>query len=190
MINIDKIENFEDRVKKIEASITSIENFPKEGILFRDITSLLSSAEAFRETIDLLYEIYKDHKLDAVVAADARGFLFGAALAYRLGTGITLVRKKGKLPGKTICQEYTLEYGSNTLEMKADALKKGQRVVLIDDLLATGGTAGAMVELCRKFEADIVNLCFVVELFDLGGAKYLKDKYNIESVSLIKFPGH
>ncbi len=190
MLNIDNIPNFDERVNKITSAVSSIENFPKEGILFRDVSTLINNAEAFRETIDLFYDIYKDEKIDCVAAADARGFIFGAALAYRLGTGMVMIRKKGKLPGATVSVDYSLEYGTGTLEIKDNALKKGQKVLVLDDLLATGGTAGAMIELCRKFGADIHSFGCVIDLFDLGGAKYLKDKYNTNTVSLIKFPGH
>lgn len=181
---------YDRRIDYLKSSIASVKDFPKEGILFRDITTLLENPKAFKDSIDLLYEIYRDCTIDYVVAADARGFLFGSALAYLLNSGVVLVRKKGKLPRETYSQEYDLEYGTNTLEIAKDSLKKGDRVLLLDDLLATGGTAGAMVKLVRKSGAEIVSFAFIVELFDLGGAKLLEDSFNVNVKSLVKFPGH
>lgn len=186
----EDILNYDSRIDYLKNSIASVKDFPKEGILFRDITTLLENPKAFKDSIDLLYEIYRDCTIDYVVAADARGFLFGSALAYLLNSGVVLVRKKGKLPRETYSQEYDLEYGTNTLEIAKDSLKKGDRVLLLDDLLATGGTAGAMVKLVRKSGAEIVSFAFIVELFDLGGAKLLEDSFNVNVKSLVKFPGH
>ncbi len=186
----EDILNYDRRIDYLKSSIASVKDFPKEGILFRDITTLLENPKAFKDSIDLLYEIYRDCTIDYVVAADARGFLFGSALAYLLNSGVVLVRKKGKLPRETYSQEYDLEYGTNTLEIAKDSLKKGDRVLLLDDLLATGGTAGAMVKLVRKSGAEIVSFAFIVELFDLGGAKLLEDSFNVNVKSLVKFPGH
>mgnify|MGYP004505797623 CR=1 FL=1 len=186
----EDILNYDRRIDYLKSSIASVKDFPKEGILFRDITTLLENPKAFKDSIDILYEIYRDCTIDYVVAADARGFLFGSALAYLLNSGVVLVRKKGKLPRETYSQEYDLEYGTNTLEIAKDSLKKGDRVLLLDDLLATGGTAGAMVKLVRKSGAEIVSFAFIVELFDLGGAKLLEDSFNVNVKSLVKFPGH
>ncbi len=186
----EDILNYDRRIDYLKSSIASVKDFPKEGILFRDITTLLENPKAFKDSIDLLYEIYRDCTIDYVVAADARGFLFGSALAYLLNSGVVLVRKKGKLPRETYSQEYDLEYGTNTLEIAKYSLKKGDRVLLLDDLLATGGTAGAMVKLVRKSGAEIVSFAFIVELFDLGGAKLLEDSFNVNVKSLVKFPGH
>ena len=182
--------NYDKRIDYLKSSIASVKDFPKEGILFRDVTTLLEDPKTFKDSIDLLYEIYKDSKLDYIVAADARGFLFGSALAYLLGVGLVLVRKKGKLPRECYSEEYSLEYGTSTLEITKDSLKKGDRVLLLDDLLATGGTAGAMIKLARRSGAEVVSFAFIIELFDLGGAKLLKDTYGIDVQSLVKFPGH
>jgi adenine phosphoribosyltransferase len=190
MIDTSLIENYENRISFVKNSIAAVENFPKEGILFRDITTLLEDPKALKETIDLLYDVYRDSKIDYVVAADARGFIFGCVLAYKLGCGLVLVRKPGKLPRETIREEYTLEYGSNSLEICKDSLKKDDKVLLLDDLLATGGTAGAMIKLVEKAGAKVESFAFIIELFDLGGAKLIKDKYNIDCFSLVKFPGH
>ncbi|NLK85564.1 MAG: adenine phosphoribosyltransferase [Aeromonadales bacterium] len=190
MIDTSKIKDFDKRIEKIKESIAYVQDFPIKGILFRDITTLLEDKDSLKETIDLLVDAYKDKNIDYVVAADARGFLFGTALAYFLGCGVVLVRKPGKLPRKTISQSYDLEYGKNVLEISVDSIKKGDNVLLIDDLLATGGTAGAMIQLVRKLEANIVSFAFVIELFDLGGSKYLKDNFDVDTFSLVKFPGH
>lgn len=190
MVDTSKILNFDKRVQAIENKIESVADFPIKGILFRDITTLLESPKEFKDTIDIFYEAYKDKKLDAIVAADARGFLFGSALAYLLGCKLVLVRKKGKLPRKCISQSYQLEYGSATLELSEASLKASENVLLIDDLLATGGTAAAMVELVKQLNVNIVSFAFVIDLFDLGGSKLLEDKYGIEVFSLVKFPGH
>ncbi|MGN0902723.1 MAG: adenine phosphoribosyltransferase [Succinivibrio sp.] len=190
MADVSKIKDFEKRCEYIKNSIKSVEDFPIKGILFRDVTTLLEDHKAFKDCIDLFFEYYKDRRIDAIVAADARGFIFGSALAYLMDCSLVLVRKKGKLPRKTISQDYTLEYGTSTLEMSEDSLKEGQRVLLIDDLIATGGTAGAMIELVRKAGASIDSFAFVMDLFDLGGAKQLEDKYHVEVFSLVKFPGH
>lgn len=189
MTDTSKVKNFDKRVEILGKSIASVQDFPKEGILFRDITTLLENADAFKESIDLLYDIYKDTKADCVVAADARGFIFGSVLAYKLGIGLVLVRKKGKLPRKTRSVEYSLEYGKSVLEISENAIKEGQRAILIDDLLATGGTAKAMVELVNQAKAKIVSFAFIIELFDLGGKKVLND-LGVDVLSLVKFPGH
>ncbi len=190
MIDTSKIDNFQKRIQYLKDSVVAVKDFPQEGILFRDITTLLEDSKALKDTIDLLYEVYKDEKIDYIAAADARGFIFGCALAYKIGCGLVLVRKKGKLPRETISQDYDLEYGKNTLEISKDSLKKGDNVLLLDDLLATGGTAGAMIKLVEKSGANIVSFAFIIELYDLGGAKHIKDTYGIDSFSLIRFPGH
>ena len=155
--------------------IRNIPDFPKKGILFRDITTLLSNKDRFGQVVDTLYERYKDKNIDAVVAVDSRGFIFGGALAYKLGAGMTLVRKKGKLPHKTLSATYSLEYGEDTLEIHEDAFKPGARVLLIDDLLATGGTMAAVVDLVKKLKGEIVDVIFIIELSDLNGRAKLKD---------------
>lgn len=189
MTDTSKVIDFDKRVEELSKSIASVPDFPKEGILFRDITTLLENSNAFKESIDILYEIYKDSKADCIVAADARGFIFGSVLAYKLGISLVLVRKKGKLPRKTRSVEYSLEYGNSTLEICVDALKEGQRAILIDDLLATGGTAKAMVELVKAAKAQVISFAFIIELFDLGGKKVLND-LGVDVLSLVKFPGH
>lgn len=155
--------------------IRNIPDFPKKGILFRDITTLLSDKDRFREVVDVLYERYKDKNIDAVAAIDSRGFIFGGALAYKLGTAMTIVRKKGKLPYKTLKATYSLEYGEDTLEIHEDAFKPGARVLLIDDLLATGGTMGAVIDLVEKLKGKIIEITFIIELSDLNGRSRLKD---------------
>lgn len=164
--------------------IRNIPDFPKKGILFRDITTLLSNKDRFREVIDVLYERYKDKNIDAVAAIDSRGFIFGGALAYKLGTAMTIVRKKGKLPYKTLKATYSLEYGEDTLEIHEDAFKPGARVLLIDDLLATGGTMGAVIDLVEKLKGRIIEIAFIIELSDLNGRSRLKD---LPVYSMVKY---
>ena len=153
----------------IKESIRSIPGWPIEGVIFRDLTTLMQSPDAFRESCDLLFERYKDMNIDKIVGIDARGFVFGAVLAYRLGIGFVPVRKKGKLPCETIEESYSLEYGEATLEMHVDAIAHGERVVIVDDLIATGGTVGATVKMVKKLEAELVECAFIVELPDLKG---------------------
>jgi adenine phosphoribosyltransferase len=155
--------------------IRNIPDFPKKGILFRDITTLIGNKEKFKEVIDSLAERYSGKKIDAVIAIESRGFIFGAALAYKLGAGFVLVRKKGKLPYKTIQAAYSLEYGEDTLEMHQDAITPGARVLLIDDLLATGGTMDAVTGLVKKLKGEIAEIAFIIELKDLKGRSKLKD---------------
>jgi adenine phosphoribosyltransferase len=159
-----------ERLKKV---IRDVPDFPKKGILFKDITTLCKDPLSFQLMVDLLAHRYLDKNIDVVVGIEARGFIVGAALAYRLGAGIVLVRKPGKLPYKTKKASYTLEYGTDTLEIHIDAIKKGQRVLIADDLLATGGTASAVIELVEKLGGKVVECAFVVELKDLKGRKRL-----------------
>lgn len=153
--------------------IRSIPDFPKPGILFYDISTLLQHAEAWQETVDRLTEEIGPYKPDRLIGIEARGFLVAAPLALRLGIGFTMVRKKDKLPGETISHTYDLEYGTDTIEIQADALHEGQKVVLMDDLLATGGTAAAAVELLRGVGADVVASAFIIELSFLEGRSQL-----------------
>lgn len=153
----------------LKQTIRSIPDWPIKGVIFRDLTTLMQDPQAFRESIDILYDRYKDKGLDKVVGIDARGFVFGAVLAYRLGVGFIPVRKKGKLPHKTIEQSYSLEYGEDTLEMHEDAFTPGEKVVIVDDLIATGGTVGATVKLVKQLGADLLECAFIVELPDLKG---------------------
>jgi adenine phosphoribosyltransferase len=151
--------------------IRDIPDFPKPGILFRDITPLLAAPEAFREVIRRLAERYRDEKIDVIVAAEARGFIFAAPLAVELSAGFVPVRKPGKLPFDTHTFQYDLEYGSDTLQMHVDGVKAGQRVLVVDDLLATGGTVGACCKLLANTGAETVGCAFIIELEGLGGRK-------------------
>ena len=172
--------------KTLEDAIRSIPDFPKAGILFRDITTLLQDKDAFKEAVDLISKKFKGKGIDKVVAVEARGFIFGGAVAHRIGVGFVPVRKKGKLPWKTSSVSYELEYGTDTLEMHEDAVEKGEKVLIIDDLLATGGTVRAVADLVEKKQAKIVGIAFVIELIDLHGKDKLKE-YPI--YSLVKFEG-
>ena len=165
----------EETIELYLKSIRDVPDFPKSGIVFKDITPFCADPVAFRTFIDDLTERCQEWKPDAIVAVDARGFVFGGALAYQLGIGTVLVRKKGKLPANTISADYALEYGTATLEIHADALKPGQRVVIIDDLLATGGTIEATLSLCRQLGAHAVGCAFLVELSFLNGRARLGD---------------
>lgn len=166
--------------------VTEIPDFPKKGILFRDITTILSSPEGFKMAIDSLVDLLKDVDFDLVVGTESRGFIFGAPVAYALGKGFILVRKKGKLPRETVSESYDLEYGQAEIEMHTDAIKPGQRVVLIDDLIATGGTTEAVVKLVEKEQGVVVKALFVMELAGLNGREKLK---GIDVESLIVYEG-
>ena len=166
--------------------ITTIENFPKEGIMFRDITTLIANGEAFNYTTDLFADFSYKRGATKVVGPEARGFIFGCPVANKLGVGFVPVRKPGKLPRKTISEEYDLEYGSNVLAIHEDALVPGDKVVIVDDLLATGGTALATAHLCEKAGAEVVGLCFVIDLIDLKGRDLLKE-YDV--YSLVEYEG-
>jgi len=168
----------------IEDKIRVIENFPKEGISFKDITPLLSDGKVYKECIRQICEQLKDKDIDVIVGPEARGFLFGTSVAYELGVGFVPVRKPGKLPYETVSVEYALEYGTDKIEMHKDAIKKGQKVVVVDDLLATGGTVGAITKLVEEMGGEIVSLNFVVELTDLNGRAKL-EKYDVQS--LVKY---
>ena len=161
--------------------IRSIPDFPKPGIIFRDITTVLENPDAFRYSVDRLCDLFADCGARKVCAAEARGFMFAAAMAYKLGWGIVPIRKPGKLPWKTISQEYDLEYGKAILHIHADAVERGEKILLVDDLLATGGTAEAMVNLVERLGGVVVGLGFVVELPDLKGRDMLKGR-RIESL--------
>jgi len=153
----------------IKSKIRTIPDFPKKGIMFRDITTLLKDADGLREVIDAFVERYKTIPVDAVVGLEARGFILGGAVAYRLGKGFVPVRKKGKLPYRTERHEYELEYGTDVIEMHVDAISPGDRVLIVDDLLATGGTALAAAKLVEKLGGAIVEMAFIVDLPDVGG---------------------
>ena len=166
--------------------VTTIPDFPKPGIMFRDITTVVSSAEGLKMSIDQMVDQLKNIDFDLVAGSESRGFVFGTPVAYALGKGFVLVRKKGKLPRETISQEYDLEYGTATLEMHKDAIKPGDRVVIVDDLIATGGTTEAMIKMIERLGGKVVKICFVMELAGLGGRDRLKG-YDV--TSLIRYEG-
>lgn len=165
----------------IKDYIREIPDWPKPGVNFKDITPLLENKEAFKYIIDKFAGQFENDRPDKVVGIDARGFLLAAPVAYKLGCGLSIVRKKGKLPAKCVSQDYSLEYASNIIEMHEDAIKKGERVILIDDVLATGGTARAAVDLIEKLEGEVVGLGFLIDLTFLKGKEKLKD-YKIYSL--------
>ncbi|MFU0823681.1 adenine phosphoribosyltransferase [Clostridium sp.] len=168
----------------LKENIRIIEGFPKEGISFKDVTTLLSNGEAFKASVDEIVNYLKDKNIDIIVGPEARGFLFGTPVAYALGAGFVPVRKKGKLPCETISVDYDLEYGTDTLQMHKDAIKPGQRVAIIDDLLATGGTIESVIKLIEKLGGEVVSVDFIIELTDLKGRERLK---NYDVMSLVKY---
>ena len=170
--------------EELRAKIREIPDFPKPGILFYDITTLLKDAAAYREAIDLMLEPYRDDRIDIVVGMESRGFIFSAPMAYQLGSGLVPVRKLGKLPAETVTVEYALEDGSNTLEIHRDAIQPGQRVLIVDDLLATGGTVGGTIDLVERLRGDVVALAFLVELEFLKGRERLQGR---RVTSVIKY---
>jgi adenine phosphoribosyltransferase len=173
----------------LRASIRSIPDYPNPGIMFRDITTLLGDARAFRRTVDELVQPWAGMKIDKVAGIEARGFILGGAVAHQVSAGFVPIRKKGKLPHKRVSVAYALEYGEDMIEMHADALVAGERVVLVDDLVATGGTAEAAVKLLRQLGADVLAACFVIDLPDLGGAERLR-KLGVPVRTLVSFEGH
>ena len=173
-------------MKQLEDYVTTIPDFPKEGIMFRDVTSVVQDGDGLKLAIDGLIKGLEGIDFDLVVGSESRGFLFGAPVAYAMNKGFILVRKKGKLPRKTISEDYDLEYGKATLEMHVDSIKPGQKVVIIDDLIATGGTIEAITKLVEQLGGEVVKICFLMELEGLEGRRKLA-KYNVDSV--IKYPG-
>ena len=171
-------------MKDLKKRIRNIPDFPIKGIQFKDITTLLSDAAAFQRAIDLMAHRHFHKGVEAVVGIEARGFVMGAAMAYKLGVGVILVRKAGKLPYRTVAAEYALEYGKDKLEMHEDAIRPGMKVIVADDVLATGGTVSAVVDLLKRLEADIIECAFLAELTDLKGRKKLKGQ---KVFSLLKF---
>ena len=159
----------------IKSKIRTIENYPIKGVMFRDITTLLKDPEGLRDSINKLVDRYKDLNIDKVVAIESRGFIIGAPLAYLLNVGLVLIRKPGKLPAETIDQDYKLEYGTDRIEVHVDAIEKGEKVLIVDDLIATGGTAEAAVRLVQKMKGDIVECCFIIDLPDIGGRDRLEN---------------
>jgi adenine phosphoribosyltransferase len=176
-------------VTDIRELIRSIPDYPKAGILFRDVTTLFKHPRGFRRTIDLLAEKYADRGISKVVGIEARGFVLAAPLAYQLGAGFVPVRKKGKLPAETIFHDYALEYGTDRVELHVDAIERGEKVLVLDDLIATGGTALAAVELVRRLGGDVVECAFVVDLPDLGGRRRL-EAAGLAVHALLEFDGH
>ena len=170
-------------------AIRTITDYPKPGILFRDITTLLGNARAFRRAVDELVQPFAGDKIDQVAGIEARGFILGGAVAHQLSSGFVPIRKKGKLPHKAVSIAYSLEYGLDEMEMHEDAVKPGERVILIDDLIATGGTAEAAVKLLKSIGAEVVAACFVIDLPDLGGRKRI-EALNVPVRTLIAFDGH
>ena len=173
-------------MKKVEDYIRTIPDFPEEGIMFRDITTVLGDADGFKLAIDEMTKLLDGVDFDVIAGTESRGFIFGTPLAYNLHKPFVLIRKKGKLPYKTISQEYDLEYGKAEIEMHIDSVKEGQKVVLVDDLIATGGTMEAAAQLVEKLGGEVVKMLFLLELEGLEGRKRL-EKYSVGSV--VKYPG-
>lgn len=175
--------------KTLLSAIRNIPDYPKPGIMFRDITTLLGNAGAFRRAVDELVHPYAGTKIDKVAGIEARGFILGGAMAHQLSAGFVPIRKKGKLPHETVRIAYSLEYGVDEMEVHRDALTKGERVLLVDDLIATGGTAEGAVKLLRQINADVVAACFVIDLPELGGRKKL-EALNVPVRTLVSYEGH
>jgi adenine phosphoribosyltransferase len=175
--------------KDLRAAIRAIPDYPKPGIMFRDITTLLGDARAFRRAVDELVQPWAGMKIDKVAGIEARGFILGGAVAHQVSAGFIPIRKKGKLPYKRVSIGYSLEYGLDEMEMHEDALEKGERVILVDDLIATGGTAEGAVKLLRQLGANVLAACFVIDLPELGGADRLR-KMDVPVRTLISFEGH
>ncbi|MGO8801455.1 MAG: adenine phosphoribosyltransferase [Roseiarcus sp.] len=173
----------------LKAAIRSIPDYPKAGIMFRDITTLLGDARAFRLAVDQLVQPWAGAKIDKVAGIEARGFILGGAVAHQASAGFIPIRKKGKLPFKRVSVGYSLEYGVDEMEMHEDALAKNERVILVDDLVATGGTAEAAITLLRQMGGDVLAACFVIDLPDLGGADRLR-KLGVPVRTLVSFEGH
>ncbi|NOU00763.1 MAG: adenine phosphoribosyltransferase [Gallionella sp.] len=172
----------------IKSKIRTVPHYPKQGIQFRDITTLLKDPVGFRATIDELAQRYADMKIDKIAGIESRGFIFGAALAYALNKGFVPIRKKGKLPAETIGHDYSLEYGTDRIEIHTDAISKGEKVLLVDDLIATGGTAEAACVLIDKMGGKIVECCFIIDLPDIGGRARL-EKHGHKVFALCEFEG-
>jgi adenine phosphoribosyltransferase len=173
----------------LKAAVRTIPNYPKPGIMFRDITTLLGNARAFRRAVDELVQPWAGSKIDKVAGIEARGFILGGAVAHQVSAGFIPIRKKGKLPHTTVRIAYSLEYGLDEMEMHEDAVGRGERVVLVDDLIATGGTAEGAVKLLRQMGADVLAACFIIDLPELGGAEKLR-KLNVPVRTLLSFEGH
>lgn len=176
------------KVFNINDYIRTIPDYPKKGIQFRDVTSLWQNAQGFRRTVDELVSPYAGLRIDKVVGIEARGFVLGGAVAHQLSVGFVPVRKKGKLPFHTISQEYNLEYGSDTLEIHQDAIEADDQVLIVDDLIATGGTIQAAIQLIRRLKGNVVGCSFIIDLPDLGGSKKI-EAMNVPIMSLTNFQG-
>ena len=173
----------------LKESIRSIPDYPKPGIVFRDITTLLSDPRSFRRAVDALVHPFAGGRIDQVAGIEARGFILGGAVAHQLSSGFVPIRKKGKLPHTTVSTAYALEYGTDEIEIHVDAIKPGDRVLLVDDLIATGGTATAAVNLLRGLGAEVIAACFVIDLPEIGGAQRLRD-LDVQVRTLMEFEGH
>lgn len=174
--------------KDITDYIRTIPDFPHQGIMFRDVTTLFGNADGFKLAVAQMVDLCKDLHIDTVAGLEARGFIIGGAVSERLGTGFIPVRKAGKLPGKTISEDYTLEYGTATIEIHDDAIEPGARVLLIDDLIATGGTAAAGIKLIERLGGQVIHAAFIIDLPDLGGAQIIRD-LGVPVTSLCAFEG-
>ncbi len=172
----------------IKDYIRTVPDYPKPGIQFRDVTSLLEDARGLRMAVDAIAQRYTGLRVDRVAGIEARGFIFGTAVAYQLGVGFVPIRKRGKLPGEVVGIDYALEYGEDRIEMHTDAIGPGDKVLLVDDLIATGGTAEAAIKLIQSVEGEIIECCFVIDLPDLGGVERLK-KLGCDSFALCQFDG-
>ena len=172
----------------IKSKIRTIQNYPIDGVMFIDITTLFKDPEGLREAINIFAERYKDMQIDKIAAIESRGFLIGAPLAYLLNVGLVLIRKPDKLPAETIQQDYKLEYGSDQIEIHIDAIKEGERVLIVDDLIATGGTVEAAVKLLQKMKGEVLECCFIIDLPDIGGSKKL-ESIGQNVFSLCEFEG-
>lgn len=173
-----------ESIEKLRAAIRDVRDFPKPGIVFKDITTVLKDGDLFRQSVDLFLAECRDHKIDKIVGIDARGFLFGSSVAYELGVGFVPLRKKGRLPYKTESASYTLEYGEAEMELHIDAIERGEKIVLIDDLLATGGTSASAITLIKKVGGDLISAMFLIELEFLHGRKKLE---GANVVSFLKY---
>jgi adenine phosphoribosyltransferase len=187
-ITPSSVDNFDynETCDYIKSKVRSIADWPIKGVIFRDITTLLEDPQAFKAICSIFYNRYVNEKVDKIVGIDARGFLFGSVLAYELGIGFIPIRKKGKLPSKTISESYTLEYGEETIEIHEDAISGGDRVVIIDDLMATGGTIAASAALVEKLGGDLLECAFVIELPDLKGRERMENR---NCFAIIEFEG-